>query len=138
MEELNAVSFYKKEFPKSLGREDVERDIFPLLDNSTASIADKLNTFCRHIALQIANVLPAEVSDLKMLITGGGTLNNYLLECIESACHLKIVIPEKKIIDFKEAIIFAFLGVLRMRNENNCLRSVTGAERDSCGGDVFS
>ena len=78
-----------------------------------------------------------DVSDAKMLITGGGTLNNYLLECIEDKCNLKIIIPQKEIIDFKEAIIFAFLGVLRMRNEVNCLKSVTGASADSSGGDIF-
>ena len=80
---------------------------------------------------------PKDVSDSKMLITGGGTLNKFLLECIEDKCNLKIVIPQKEIIDFKEAIIFGFLGVLRMRNEVNCLRSVTGASVDSSGGEIF-
>ena len=101
------------------------------------SLEDRLNTFCKHIAIQISEVLGKDISDAKMLITGGGTLNKFLLECIEDKCNLKIVIPPKDIIDFKEAIIFAFLGVLRIRNEINCLKSVTGAERDSSGGVVF-
>ena len=101
------------------------------------SLEDRLNTFCKHIAIQISEVLGKDISDAKMLITGGGTLNKFLLECIEDKCNLKIVIPPKEIIDFKEAIIFAFLGVLRIRNEINCLKSVTGAERDSSGGVVF-
>lgn len=137
LEELNSISFYSQPFPKSLGREDVERELFPLLNKSDLSIADKLNTFCKHIAIQISHVLERDVTDSKMLVTGGGTLNIFLLECIEEKCNLKIIVPQKEIIDFKEAIIFAFLGVLRMRNEVNCLKSVTGASRDSSGGEIF-
>nr|MBP9789932.1 anhydro-N-acetylmuramic acid kinase [Bacteroidia bacterium] len=137
MEALNEIPFYRQTFPKSLGREDVEGDVFPLLKKYEISLEDKLNTFCKHIAIQISNVLEKDVSDSKMLVTGGGTLNKFLLECIEDKCNLKIIIPQKEIIDFKEAIIFAFLGVLRMRNEVNCLKSVTGASADSSGGDIF-
>ncbi len=137
LEALNQISFYKQPFPKSLGREDIERDVFPLIKNFEISLEDKLNTFCKHIAIQISNVLEKDISDSKMLITGGGTLNKFLLECIEDKCNLKIIIPQKEIIDFKEAIIFAFLGVLRMRNEVNCLKSVTGASVDSSGGNIF-
>lgn len=137
LEELNQIPFYKQPFPKSLGREDIESFVFPVLQKYEISLEDRLNTFCKHIAIQIGEVLSKDISDAKMLITGGGTLNKFLLECIEDKCNLKIVIPPKDIIDFKEAIIFAFLGVLRMRNEVNCLKSVTGAERDSSGGVVF-
>ncbi len=137
LDELNLIDFYKKPFPKSLGREDIESSIFLILKKYEISLEDRLNTFCKHIAIQISEVLSKEISDAKMLITGGGTLNKFLLECIEDKCNLKIVIPPKDIIDFKEAIIFAFLGVLRMRNEVNCLKSVTGASVDSSGGDIF-
>ncbi|MBK9413585.1 MAG: anhydro-N-acetylmuramic acid kinase [Bacteroidetes bacterium] len=137
LEELNQINFYKQPFPKSLGREDIDREVFPVLARYEISLEDRLNTFCKHIAIQISEVLGQDISDAKMLITGGGTLNKFLLECIEDKCNLKIVIPPKDIIDFKEAIIFAFLGVLRIRNESNCLKSVTGAERDSSGGVVF-
>lgn len=135
---LNEISYYSQPFPKSLGREDIERDVFPLLEKFKISLEDKLHTFCKHIAIQISSVLEKDVTDARMLITGGGTLNQFLLECIEDKCNLKIVVPQKEIIDFKEAIIFAFLGVLRMRNEVNCLKSVTGAREDSSGGDVFN
>jgi anhydro-N-acetylmuramic acid kinase len=137
LDELNQITFYKQPFPKSLGREDIENSVFPILQKYEISLEDKLNTFCKHIAFQISEVLSKDISDAKMLITGGGTLNKFLLECIEDKCNLKIVIPPKDIIDFKEAIIFAFLGVLRVRNEVNCLKSVTGASVDSSGGDIF-
>lgn len=136
-DELNALAYYSQSFPKSLGREDIDKNIFPLLSRYEISTEDKLNTFCKHIAFQISKVLENDISDNKMLITGGGTFNKFLLECIEDKCNLKIVIPPKDIIDFKEAIIFGFLGVLRMRSEVNCLKSVTGASRDSCGGEVY-
>ncbi len=137
LNELNELPFYKKSYPKSLGREDIEREVFPILNNYQIKPEDLLRTFCKHIAIQIGKVIGSEVSNSKMLITGGGTLNLFLLKQIEDECHLKIVIPSKAIIDFKEAIIFGFLGVLKIRNENNCLKSVTGASEDSSGGDVF-
>lgn len=137
LNELNSIGYYEKSFPKSLGREDIDRDVLSLINKYELPIADKLNTFCTHIAIQIGKVVGNEVSNSKMLITGGGAFNEFLIEQIEAKCNLKIVLPSRQIIDYKEAIIFAFLGVLRIRNENNCLKSVTGAERDSCGGDVF-
>jgi anhydro-N-acetylmuramic acid kinase len=135
--ELNEIEFYKKPFPKSLGREDIDREVFPIIKKYEISIEDKLRTFCEHIAIQIAKVTGEEMSSSRMLVTGGGTLNHFLLTKIEDKCNLAIVVPSKAIVDFKEAIIFAFLGVLRMRNEVNCLSSVTGASRDSSGGDVI-
>lgn len=137
LDELNELTFYHKPYPKSLGREDIEREIFPVLNKYELKPEDILRTFCKHIAIQIGKVIGSEVSNKKMLITGGGTLNDFLLKQIEDECHLKIVVPSKVIIDFKEAIIFGFLGVLKIRNENNCLKSVTGASKDSCGGEVF-
>ena len=69
-----------------------------------------------------------------MLISGGGTLNGFLVDCITQETELEITVPDKPIIEYKEALIFAFLGVLRIRGDINCLSSVTGAKRDSsCG-----
>ena len=72
-----------------------------------------------------------------MLITGGGAFNSFLIERIKSLSDIEVIIPSKDIINFKEAIIFAFLGVLRINNINNCLASVTGASKDHCGGIIF-
>jgi anhydro-N-acetylmuramic acid kinase len=72
-----------------------------------------------------------------MLVTGGGAYNSFLISRIKENCKIIIDIPEKKIIDFKEALIFAFLGVLRINNQINCLNSVTGASNDNIGGAVY-
>jgi len=129
LEALNELEFYHQKPPKSLGREWVEQFINPLLKPSSKA-EDILNTFYEHIAIQIGKQLKDETA----LFTGGGVFNHYLMERIQHYSNTEIIIPSKKIIEYKESLIFAFLGVLRMRNEVNCLRSVTGAERDNCGG----
>jgi anhydro-N-acetylmuramic acid kinase len=93
-----------------------------------------LHTFCEHIALQIGVFITNESA----LFTGGCVLNTYLMERIKYYSSSKIIIPNDKIINFKEALIFAFLGVLKLKNEVNCLKSVTGAIRDSCGGIIHN
>jgi anhydro-N-acetylmuramic acid kinase len=134
LEKLNQIPFYKSTAPKSLGREWVENEFFPILNQFNISDSDKLRTAYEHIALQICNAVSGNG---KMLITGGGAFNSFLIERIKTLTTTEIVIPDKEIIDFKEAIIFAFLGVLRINNINNCLASVTGARKDSSGGVIF-
>lgn len=129
LSQLNQLPFYKQEPPKSLGREWVEKFINPLLDSSYNTI-DILHTFCEHIAIQIGKQLQNE----NALFTGGGTFNTYLMSRIQHYSNTKITTPDTKTIEYKEALIFAFLGVLKTRNEVNCLQSVTGAKRDNCGG----
>ena len=135
---LNSLPYYSKTFPKSLGREDVEKDIISLIDSLNLSAEDVLSTYCEHISFQIANVTDKTKKGKRMLITGGGALNGFLKNCIIRNSNTEIIIPKKEIIEFKEAIIFAFLGVLRIRNEINCLKTVTGASKDSCGGAIYS
>jgi anhydro-N-acetylmuramic acid kinase len=135
LKKLNAVSFYKRKFPKSLGREEIEKDFFRMIKSFPGSVQDKLNTFCEHIALQISAA--TENKKGKMLVTGGGAYNDFLMNRIKHHSKLQIVIPSGTIIEFKEALIFALLGVLRWRNEVNCLSSVTGASRDSSGGAIY-
>ncbi len=136
--ELNNLPFYKlpPDSPKSLGKEWVIKNINPLLDKCKLSEQDVLRTFCEHTAVQIGNALNNKPSG-KLLVTGGGTYNTFLLEKIKENTAHQIIIPDKKTIEFKEALIFAFLGVLRMRNEVNCLKSVTGAAYDNIGGAVY-
>ena len=131
---LNNISFYKKNPPKSLGREWVENTFIPILNLAKISDDDKLRTIYEHIAFQISKVVSGNG---KMLITGGGAFNSFLLERIKFHTSCEIAIPSKEIIDFKEAIIFAFLGILRILDKTNCLESVTGASKDSSSGIVF-
>jgi anhydro-N-acetylmuramic acid kinase len=133
-DQLNLLTFYKNPPPKSLGYEWVETNIFPLLNNSTLPTKDILNTFVEHIAFQIGSHL---TTSEKSLFTGGGTHNTFLIERIQDYSNSEIIIPTKEIIDFKEALIFAFLGVLRHRKEYNCLASVTGAYKDNIGGCIY-
>ena len=135
LEQLNRVNYYQKSHPKSLGIESIENEVFPIINTSTDSIANKLCTFIEHIAIQLANNVKGEGKTI--LLSGGGTFNTYLVQCIKKNTAQKIIIPSTQIIDFKEALIFAFLGVLRLRNENNCLKSVTGASQDNIGGCIY-
>lgn len=134
--QLNALDFYKKTHPKSLGFEFVKTTVLPLIENFEITIEDKLRTFTEHVALQIALALPTKKGSL--LITGGGAYNDFLIERVQ--CYLpemKIIIPEAKILEFKEALIFALLGVLKLRDEINVLSSVTGAQKDHSSGVIF-
>ncbi|MFZ4521545.1 MAG: anhydro-N-acetylmuramic acid kinase [Bacteroidales bacterium] len=136
LEAFNALPFYAMEFPKSLGKEWVLKNIFPLMDHSGYSIPDLLATFCEHIAMQVALSSGAN-GQSKMLITGGGAFNKHLIGRIIHHAAPQIFLPSALTINFKEAMIFAFLGVLRWRNETTCLQSVTGAIRDSSSGAIY-
>ena len=138
---LNALDHYSKPFQKSLGREYIFENIIPLMMNNYLSVNDKLATFIEHISHQINQLILRndKYNQLgkRMLITGGGTFNDHLITSLKEKSSLEICIPNEDLINFKEAIIFGFLGVLRMRNEKNCLASVTGASRDSVGGAIY-
>ena len=134
-EKLEKLEYYKSSPPKSLGIEWVNANVFPLINKySDYPIEDLLNTLSNHIANQISNNLNGID---KVLVTGGGTYNDYLIDIIRSRTDSEIIIPSKNIIEFKEALIFAFLGVLRYLNINNCYSSVTGASKDHCSGKIF-
>ena len=128
---LNSLSYYNNKSPKSLSREWIEKNIDPLI-LERYNHKDVLHTLCEHMGKQIGQHL----KENKTLVTGGGAFNKYLIKRIENYSNSQIVLPNKKIINFKEALIFAFLAVLKIRNQNNCLKSVTGAKQNSCGGEI--
>ncbi|MEO5776219.1 MAG: anhydro-N-acetylmuramic acid kinase [Flavobacterium sp.] len=137
LNELNALDYYKKPFPKSLGFEFVKETVLPLIERYNIAIEDKTHTFTEHITQQTAVALPNKKG--KLLATGGGTYNDFLIERMKFHLpQLEIIIPDKKTIEFKEALIFALLGVLKLRNEINVLVSVTGAKHDHSAGIVYS
>lgn len=136
LEELNRLEFYQKKYPKSLGFEFVKETVLPLIEKFDISIEDKLHTFTEHIALQTALALSTKKGSL--FITGGGAYNDFLIKRIQHYLpDLKIIIPSKKILEFKEALIFALLGVLKLRDEINVLSSVTGAKEDHSSGVIY-
>lgn len=134
LDKLNSLDYYSKTWPKSLGREWVEANVFPLLDASGLSLEDLLRTYYEHCAHQLARVT---VPGRSLLVTGGGAYNKFLISRMEELSGCRIVVPEPAIIEFKEALIFAFLGVLYMFDQPSCLQSVTGASRDNIGGMLF-
>jgi anhydro-N-acetylmuramic acid kinase len=142
LNQLNQLDFYHAEPPKSLGREWVEKVFMPVLNDFEITEEDKLRTIYEHIAQQIAgedrDEGKGEVGGRrKILVTGGGAFNAFLIELISGKTPIELVIPENEIVNFKEALIFAFLGVLKVRGEINCLASVTGAKKNHSSGLVF-
>ena len=133
LNKLNELPFYTLTPPKSLGREWFEKEIIPIIENSNIKLEDRIRTFYEHIAMQISNILSTEKQQ-SVLTTGGGALNKYLVQIIKEHSHHQFVVPGNEIIEFKEAIVFAFLGVLRSRGEINVLASATGARTNSVSG----
>ncbi len=134
--ELNELDFFKQISPKSLGKEWLYHDFIPIIEKYDITIEDKLRTVIEHIAIQI-NIATNFIKNKKILITGGGAYNDFLIRRISSLTSHQIIIPDSKTVEFKEALVFAFLGVLRVLEEKNCLKSVTGAKSDSVGGAIY-
>lgn len=133
VEKLNALPYYEsKKTGKSLGKEWVLSNVFPLLESSGLSIESQIASYTLHAAEQISkNILSG-----RTLVSGGGAYNTHLLNLIRQNSQSEIEIADKTTTDYKEAMIFAFLGVLREREQVNCLASVTGASQNTCGGSV--
>lgn len=134
LENLNKIAFYSQLPPKSLGLEWVQKHIFPYLNKSNHKVEDLLHTFTEHVAQQLTQNFE---ENSNVLITGGGAYNKYLIQRIKSLKNLEIIIPEKQLIEYKEALVFGLLGVLKLRGEINCLKSVTGAKTDHSSGVIF-
>lgn len=135
LDQLNSLDIYSVKNRPSLAREWVESTVNPLLKEASLSEeVDLLRTFVEHVAIQIARVIETKVAGGRVLVTGGGAYNSFLMERMQAYSLGDLIIPDKQIIEFKEALIFAFLGVLRSENQINVLKSVTGASRDSSSG----
>lgn len=136
---LETLDYYRVPAPKTLGKEWFEQrflpDLQPFEDQPLPSL---LRTVAEHIAIRLADAIQHSGTDIhKVLITGGGANNRFLLELLkEKIGSAEIVSADPRLVDFKEAIIFALLAYLKFNGEVNTLASVTGASRDSCGGVV--
>jgi anhydro-N-acetylmuramic acid kinase len=119
--------------------------MMPTLSRHNIPVENKLRTIVEHISYQIyraiKNIQQKENITIskedKMLVTGGGAFNKFLVETIEASVPMTLHVPDEQTVKFKEAILMALMGVMRIRNENNCLASATGASRDSIGGAVY-
>jgi anhydro-N-acetylmuramic acid kinase len=146
LEQLNALEYYKQAYPKSLANDFGTDTVYPLIKRASLSVNNALRTYTEHIAQQIKNAImdvsnpKSQIQNPKLLVTGGGAFNNFLIECIKdhlAAFNIEVIIPDEKLVKFKEALIMALIGVLRWREETNVLSSVTGAARDSVGGAMW-
>jgi anhydro-N-acetylmuramic acid kinase len=136
LKQLNQLEYYSGNFPKSLGREWVETELSPFLAGGVENLANLMRTFCEHVAIQINRSITGNQT-YNILVTGGGTHNTFLMERIEDLSSNFWMIPKIDLVDFKEALVFAFLGVLRSRKETNVLGSVTGSHKNHSGGASF-
>lgn len=133
LQRLNALPFHHQPPPRSLGREWFEAEVRPLIADRTLPVQNRMRTVVEHIAQQVGKALHGATG--ATLVTGGGAHNRFLAERI--AAYTRIEVPGRQVVDFKEALVFALLGVLRLREEPTALASVTGARRDSVGGAVY-
>lgn len=146
LNELNEQAYYQLSFPKSLANNFGTELIYPLIQKYQLSMPDALRTYVEHIAIQIKNTIqtitpqPLLTTHHSLLTTGGGALNSFMIERISEQLKeftIEVIVPDNTLINFKEALIMALIGVLRWREENNVLASVTGAKRNSINGAVW-
>ena len=141
LNQLNKLDYYQQPFPKSTGYEWFKAEILPLVETSALAIPDLLHTGVHHISEQIAGQLKQYVSGRSdtVLVTGGGAYNDYLIEILRDKLQpeIEVIVPESKLVSFKEALVFAFMGLMKILGEVNVLSSVTGASDNSCSGVVF-
>ena len=136
LKQLKYLEFHALPSPYSLWSEFVNAKILPLMHSVSIDVKDKLRTFVEHIAVQISKI--CSKPNAKLFVTGGGAYNRFLIERLRNYLPTtKVIIPDDKTIQFKEALIFGFLGVLRLRDEINVLSSVTGASKNHSSGVVF-
>ena len=133
---LNNDPFYKKPFPKSLNNEYVEASFFKILEQTDIPVEDKLYTVIKHIAFQVNSIIEQNFNG-EILVTGGGAHNRFLVKALQLEKRKNFIVPDELTVDFKEALIFALMGILRIRGEINCLSSVTGAASDSPAGTIY-
>jgi len=136
LKRLNSLSYYNLFGPKSLGLEWVQKNIFIDTSKYDYNSQDILRTLVEHSAIQISEILN-EYGNGTVLLSGGGVKNTFFIDRLYFHSSSKFIIPETLIVDFKEALIFGFLGVLKLRNEINCVMSVTGASRNHSSGKVY-
>lgn len=142
--ELNSQPYYSQPYPKSLANDFGTGVLLPLIGGYTLSVQGKLRTYVAHIAAQIAAAAQTLAvhadGDKKLLVTGGGTFNGFLLQCIReqlAPLGIQVVVPDEQTAAYKEALVMALIGALRWRQQPNVLASVTGASRDSVNGTLW-
>lgn len=149
LQQINSIDYFSQKYPKSLDNQWVRNNLLKLYLGYSSSVENRLRTACEQLAEQTVLSVLQIIEDeglahkkYRMLPTGGGVFNSFLMERMQALflekIDLEIVVPQKEIVQFKEAALMALLGVLRMENIPNCLASVTGARRDTVGGAIYA
>lgn len=147
LDKLNSLDYYKRSFPKSLANDFGTDIIYPIIKDSGIETKDAIRTYTEHIVIQIKKAISPfnnyklKTTNHKLLVTGGGAFNIFLIQQLSKRLKelsIEVILPEEKLVNFKEALIMAFIGVLRWRQEFNVLSSVSGAERNSIGGALWT
>ena len=139
LKDLNNIDFYSKPYPKSLNRDWINKELWHIVrDYRETSLEDRMTTLVDHIATQIGQNIEdlsnGNANGKKVLVTGGGAFNKTLIDYIKSHTEAEIVIPEESLINYKESLIFALLGALRIENRENIKGASTGADENSIAG----
>jgi anhydro-N-acetylmuramic acid kinase len=143
LNKLNGLEYYKKAPPKSLDNGFGADEVYPLIRSFALTHNDSLRTYVEHIVIQIKNAITNQklpAGNSRLLITGGGAFNNFLFNRLNqelAAFNIEAVVPAEEIVQYKEALIMAYIGVLRWRQEYTVIASVTGASRESIGGALW-
>jgi anhydro-N-acetylmuramic acid kinase len=144
LQELNELDYYRQPYPKSLANTFGTDVVFPMVKKAGLSAQDSLRTVVAHVAEQVKRSLTAGdldiATDSRLLVTGGGAFNTFLVSELEAALRpagITVEVPYADLVQYKEALIMGLLGVLRWRQEYTVMSSVTGASRDSIGGAVW-
>lgn len=145
LQALQDFPYYKASPPKSISNGWIVSELLPLLNSFEGTVADKLYTVIEFIAVEVCNSIvqlagDSSLSDYRVMLSGGGAKNKYLIERIESCLsgelNIDLIVPSSETIDYKEAILMGLMGVLRVLNLPNCFSSVTGAKFDTIGGAI--
>lgn len=137
LDAMNRLPYYSLPPPKSLGREWFQKYFLPLIEDTELPARDLMATTVEHAAIHMGDAINRSGAE-KVLVTGGGAFNLFLLERIKSHTRARLIVPDNILVAYKEALVFALLGLLRIRGEINCLASVTGGKQDLSAGEIYS
>jgi anhydro-N-acetylmuramic acid kinase len=138
---LNEIEFYGMGYPKSLGREWINKNFWHIVrEFDDLSVEDRMKTLVMHIAVQVRKAVESiaekPLQDCSILVTGGGAFNACLVDHLRSEMDCNVVVPDANMVNYKEAMIFALLGAMRVHNVCNTLSSATGASMDWVAGSL--
>jgi len=134
---LNALDFYSWNGPKSLAQEWVDENVWPIIEEyEHEALKNIVRTCYEHFSEIIATDLNRRITSGKVLFTGGGVYNAFFINLLKTKLNCEVIIPDDRLVNYKEALVFALLGLLRMRGEANCLMNITGAGSNSSSGSI--